>query len=140
MKREQPAASPEEYVGRLVGWQATCVKRLRKSVLAAASLEEVVKWGNLVYLSDGPALVIRAEDERVLLGFWRGQRLREIEPRLRPGGKYEMATLALREGDTVSSATVQRLTQEAVALNRTLGDPQAAASGGRTGRKKQAAR
>ena len=40
------------------------------------------------------------EDERVLFGFWRGQRLREIEPRLKPGGKYEMATFEIREGVT----------------------------------------
>jgi hypothetical protein len=42
-------------------------------------------------------LLIRAEDARVLFGFWRGKLLRAIEPRLKPGGKYEMATLELRE-------------------------------------------
>ena len=55
--------------------------------------------GPLVYFANGPVLLIRAEEERVLFGFWRGQRLREIEPRLKPGGKYEMATLEFREGD-----------------------------------------
>ena len=59
----------------------------------------------------------------MLFGFWRGQRLREIEPRLKPGGKYEMATLELREGDTIKPAVATRLAREAVALNRTLGDP-----------------
>jgi hypothetical protein len=44
-----------------------------------------------------PFLLIRAEERRVLFGFWRGQRLRGIEPRLKPGGKYEMATLELVE-------------------------------------------
>lgn len=68
-------------------------------------------------------LLIRAEDHRVLLGFWRGQLLRDIEPRLKAGGKYEMATLELREGDTVTSATVRRLVSDAVALNARLGDP-----------------
>ena len=34
----------------------------------------------------------------MLLDFWRGQRLRATEPRLKPGGKYEMATLEIREG------------------------------------------
>ena len=50
-----------------------------------------------------------------------------IEPSLKRGGKYEMATLELREGMTVDSATVRRLTQEAVALNARLGDPTLAA-------------
>ncbi len=34
-----------------------------------------------------------------------------------------MATLELREGMTVTPATVRRLTREAVALNESLGDP-----------------
>jgi hypothetical protein len=62
-----------------------------------------------------------------LFGFWRGQRLRHIEPRLKPGGKYEMATLELREGMSVDPAAVRHLTREAVTLNRTLGDPTASA-------------
>jgi len=46
-----------------------------------------------------------------------------VEPRLKRGGKYEMATLELREGMTIKPATARRLTKEAVALNKTLGDP-----------------
>jgi hypothetical protein len=75
-----------------------------------------------VYLENGPILPIRAEVDRVLFGFWRGQRLREIEPRLKAGEKYEMATLELHEGMTVTPLTVRRLTRGAVALNQTLGD------------------
>jgi len=67
-----------------------------------------VKWGHLVYLSNGPVLLIRAEENRVLFGFWRGQRLSAIEPRLKRGGKYEMATLELREGMTINPATARR--------------------------------
>jgi hypothetical protein len=83
----------------------------------------VIKWGNLVYFANGPVLMIRAEGERVLLGLWRGQRLREIEPRLRAGGKYEMASVELRDGDEITAATVKRLTVAAVALNEQDGDP-----------------
>ena len=86
-----------------------------------------MKWGHLVYLANGPTLLIRAEEERVLFGFWRGQRLSAIEPRLKKGGKYEMATLELREGMTVKPSVVRRLAREAVALNQTLGNPTRAA-------------
>jgi len=127
MQKVKPAASPDAYVAALVGWRRQCVDALRASVRASAVLEEVVKWGHLVYLANGPVLLIRAEDDRVLFGFWRGQRLRTIEPRLKRGGKYEMATLELREGMTIDSATVRRLTQEAVALNDRLGNPTLAA-------------
>jgi hypothetical protein len=127
MRKATPAANPDAYVAALDGWHRTCVETLRTTVRASADLEEVVKWGHLVYVANGPVLLIRAEDSRILLGFWRGQRLGAIEPRLKPGGKYEMATLELRKGMTVASATVRRLTREAVALNDRLGDPRLAA-------------
>lgn len=123
MTKSTPAPNPDAYVAALSGWQRPCVEALRKAVKGAARFEEVIKWGNLVYLSNGPVIVIRAEAARVLFGFWRGKRLREIEPRLKPGGKYEMATLELREGDTVTATVARRLAKEAVVLNAALGDP-----------------
>ena len=67
------------------------VEALRAAVFGAtAQLTETVKWGHLVYLANGPVLLIRAERHRVLFGFWRGKSLRHIEPRLRPSGKYDM--------------------------------------------------
>ncbi|SDN72197.1 DUF1801 domain-containing protein [Polaromonas sp. JS666] len=87
------------------------------------TLDEAIKWGHLVYLSNGPVLLIRAEESRVLFGFWRGQRLREMDPLLKPGGKYEMATKEFREGDEVNAVLSRRLAKEAVRLNKTLGDP-----------------
>jgi hypothetical protein len=125
MKQTVPATSPDAYVAALAGWRRELVEVLRATVRANAKLEEVVKWGHLVYLANGPVLLIRAEDKRVLFGFWRGQRLRDIEPALKPGGKYEMATLELREGMQVKPATIRRLTKAAVALNLTLGNPTA---------------
>jgi hypothetical protein len=68
-------------------------------------------------------LLIRAEEQRVLFGFWRGKRLRAIDPRLKPGGKYEMATIELHENEEVISGTARRLVEEAVRLNQTLGNP-----------------
>lgn len=123
MKKSPPAANPDAYVAALEGWQRQCVESLRATVRASAAFDEVVKWGHLVYLSNGPVLLIRAEAHRVLFGFWRGQRLRSIEARLKPGGKYEMATLELREGMSITPAVVRRLATEAVALNATLGNP-----------------
>jgi hypothetical protein len=127
MQKTTPAASPDAYVAALDGWRRACVEELRAVVRAASALEEVVRWRHLVYLANGPVLLIRAEEARVLFGFWRGQQLRTIEPRLKPGGKYEMATLELQEGAIVDPATVRLLTRRAVALNRTLGDPTLAA-------------
>jgi hypothetical protein len=123
MKKSIPAASPDAYVASLTGWQRRHVQALRSAVVSAAPLREAIQWRNLVYFSNGPVLVIRAEEGRVLFGFWRGQRLRGIEPRLKPGGKYEMATLELVEETPLVHATVVALVREAVALNASLGDP-----------------
>lgn len=119
--------TPHDYVAALGSWRRDCVIALRKAVLAAKPLDEVIKWGHLVYLCNGPVLLIRAEDERVLFGFWRGQRLLDLEPRLKPSGKYEMATIELREGDSLKSTVARRLAKEARALNEEFGDPRDAA-------------
>ena len=123
MKKSTPAPNPDAYVAALSGWQRLTVEKLRAAVRTSMGLDEVIKWGNLVYLSNGPVLVIRAEEHRVLFGFWRGKRLREIDPRLKPGGKYEMATIELRQGDDVSTSTARRLVRKAVELNKALGNP-----------------
>jgi len=46
---------------------------------------------------------------------------------LKASGKYEMATLELREGMTATAAIVRKLTKAAIALNKSLGDPRDAA-------------
>ena len=123
MKKSVPAESPDAYIASLSGWQRHYAEALRLTVVNAAPLREVIKWGHLVYFSNGPVLLIHAEERRVLFGFWRGQRLRSIEPRLKPGGKYEMATLELMEGTPLERSTVVALVKEAVALNASQGDP-----------------
>ena len=123
MQKSPPAVSPEAYVNALRGWRRDCVETLRTAVKSGATLDEVVKWGHLVYLARGPVLLIRAEEERVLFGFWRGQRLGLIEPRLKASGNFEMATLEITKGMTVEPFTARRLATKAVALNKTLGDP-----------------
>ena len=123
MRKTAPAPSPDAYVAALDGWRRDLAERLRAAVRSVGGLTEVIKWGHIVYLSDGPVLLIRVEDERVLFGFWRGQRLRDIEPRLKPGGLYEMATLDLREGDDLAAGVAVQLTIAAIRLNREQGPP-----------------
>lgn len=123
------AKTPDEYIECLSGWQRDYAEALRFAVRGAApELEERLKWGHLVYFLNGPVLLIRAEPTRVLFGFWRGQRLRHIEPRLKPGGKYEMATLELKRDTPLLRETATDLATAAAALNRTEGDPTAVAA------------
>jgi hypothetical protein len=124
MKRSGPLpASPDDYVQSLSGWQRERVEVLRGIAHRVGQADEAIKWGHLVYLSNGPAFLIRAEDERVLFGFWRGARLLEIEPRMTGSGKYEMKTLELRNGTEIDPAVAERLIREAIRLNHLVGDP-----------------
>lgn len=127
MKKAVPAASPDAYLASLSGWQRLQVAALRRAIAEAAQFEERVKWGHLVYFANGPVLLVRAEERRVLFGFWRGRRLRAIEPRLRPGGKYEMATLELTDRTPLDRDVVLALVARAAALDAELGDPTAVA-------------
>ncbi|WP_280156327.1 DUF1801 domain-containing protein [Piscinibacter sp. XHJ-5] len=112
------ATTPDEYLQCLGGWQQQYVRALRCAVREAApELSERLKWGHIVYFMSGPVLLVRAEPTRVLFGFWRGQRLRHIEPRLKPGGKYEMATLELKRETPLVRATVVELVSQAARLD-----------------------
>lgn len=123
MRKIIPAADPDAYVAALRGWRREIVETLRAAVLKAAPFEEKIKWGHIVFFLNGPAILIRAEETRVLFGFWRGKRLLDIEPRLKGSGKYELRTLELKKGDAIAPAQALRLAKEAAALNRKLGDP-----------------
>ena len=123
MRKSMAAPTPQVYLAGLDGWIARHVHALREAVIAAAPLDESIKWGHLVYYLNGPVLIIRAEARRVLFGFWRGKLLRNIEPRLVPGGRYELATMTLLEDTAIDAMVVDRLVKAAVRLNRTLGDP-----------------
>lgn len=122
------ADTPDAYVAALDGWRQAQVAALRAAVREAApAADERLKWGHLVYFSNGPVLLIRAEESRVLFGFWRGTRLLDLEPRMRGGGKFEMRTLELRQDTPLQRATALALVRAAIALNARLGDPTARA-------------
>ena len=121
-----PAAeSPDAYIAALSGWQRDSAEMMRAAIMSAAAFEETIKWTNLVFMANGPCILIRAEEQRVLLGFWRGKRLRDLEPRIKASGKYELGNLVLTEATDVAAEQVTRLATEAYRLNIELGNPAA---------------
>ncbi|MCA0208044.1 MAG: DUF1801 domain-containing protein [Proteobacteria bacterium] len=121
-----PAAeSPDAYIAALSGWQRERCEMMRAAILAAAGFEETIKWTNLVFMANGPCILIRAEEHRVLLGFWRGKRLRAVDPRIKASGKYELGNLIMSEAIGVTAEEVSRLAAEAFRLNIELGNPAA---------------
>jgi hypothetical protein len=54
MKTMVAAASPDAYVSALRGWRRSCVELLRDAARSVKGADEVIKWGNIVYLTNGP--------------------------------------------------------------------------------------
>ncbi len=121
-----PAAeSPDAYIAALSGWQRERCEMMRAAIVAAARFEETIKWTNLVFMANGPCILIRAEEHRVLLGFWRGKRLRDVDPRIKASGKYELGNLVMTAATEVTAEQVAKLAAEAFRLNIELGNPAA---------------
>lgn len=123
IKGEAAAANPDAYVGALSGWQRERVEMLRAAIHAGALFVESIKWTNLLFSAHGPCLVIRAEEERVLLAMFRGKRLTHLDPRIKPSGKFELANLMMTAETEVEPALVKRIAAEAARLNAELGNP-----------------
>ena len=121
------AASPDAFVEELSGWRRELVAMLRAAVNAGAPFDEIIKWGNLLFVHNGLCVLIHLEDHRVVLGFFRGKRLTALEPRIRPSGKYELGNIVFVEGDGIEPEQVERLAHKAARLNDELGDPTALA-------------
>ncbi len=117
------AASTGAFRADHAGWQAERTGSLRPAIHAVAAFDETIEWGNLVFLHLGPCILTRAKTERALLGFWRGQRLRDAEPRIKVSGKYELGNIELRAGDSIDTAHITAFARQAAALNARFGDP-----------------
>ena len=107
------AETPDAYIAALSGWQLERCWMMRAAVMAAAPFEETIKWTNIVFTANGPCILIRAEEQRVLLGFWRGKRLRDLEPRIKASGKYQLGNLVLTETTEITAEHVASLAAEA---------------------------
>jgi len=113
----------DDYVAALSGWERQTVSQLRAEIMAGGEVSEGMKWTNACFQANGPVCLIRAEDGLITFGFWRGADLVEIEPRLKRHGKYDMASVRMREPQSIEGEQVRRLVTAAVALNLRKGDP-----------------
>jgi hypothetical protein len=120
-----PPASPDAYVEALSGWRRDRVTMLRAAIHAGATFDEIIKWHNLIFVSNGLCILIHTDESRILLGFWRGKRLAALDSRIKPSGKYELGNVTLREDTPIDPENVTRLATAAAALNAELGDPTA---------------
>jgi hypothetical protein len=111
-----------EYVKtRTRGWQTELMTRLLSLAAKSAPGATVsIKWGQPVIDANGPIAFIKPNKSHVTFGFWRGAELTDAE-RLEGGDR--MRHLKLTSPDGVDEKWLESLVREAVALNKTKGDP-----------------
>jgi len=125
MIKGQVAESPDAYVVALTGWQRVYVEMLRAAFHAGGDFSETIKWTNLLFVSNGPCMVVRAEETRVIIAFFRGKRLMHLDPRIKPSGKFELATFIVKSDPCMEPSLFTLWAKTAAALNAELGSPMA---------------
>lgn len=116
---------PKPISLRLLAGSGDRAEMMRAAIMAAADFAETIKWTNLLFSTQGPCIVIRAEEQPVILALFRGKRLAHLDPRIKPSGKYELGNLILDEPSPIDHVTIERIAAEAARLNAVQGDPTA---------------
>lgn len=113
----------DEYIGNSEGWVREVLSHYRGVIRSAApEAEEGIKWSQPVFSDHGPAVYLRAFKNHVNLGFWRGASLRDPEGLIVSGGD-KMGHLRITQDRRPADGYVADLVRQAVALNRSQGDP-----------------
>ena len=115
--------SVEEWIAKKArGWHADVVRRLVAiGQRAAPSATLAIKWGQPVFADSGPVAFIKVAKAHVTFGFWRGVELGHGAGVLEGGAR--MKHLKIHASDALDEKLITALLKEAVALNRTRGDP-----------------
>lgn len=125
MIKGQIAENPDAYVEALTGWQRRFVDMVRAAIHAGGDFSETIKWTNLLFVSNGPCIVVRAEEHRVIIAFFRGKRLAHLDPRIKPSGKFELANFIVKSDPGMCSTVFTHWASMAAAFNAELGSPTA---------------
>jgi hypothetical protein len=117
-----PAESVDAYIARPGGWQTDLMERLRRIVTEEAPSASVfIKWGRLVWDSNGPATYVQAFTTKVNLGFWRGAEMND--PRHLLQGTGRSRHLSLLPDEPLPEGSIRDFVRQAVILNRLMGSP-----------------
>ncbi|MGD9738582.1 MAG: DUF1801 domain-containing protein [Bauldia sp.] len=115
--------SVDDYLAGLSGTPAATAIALRDLIRKTApGLRESIKWGQPVYELGGPVCYFKAHKNHVTFGFWRGQDLTSLSPRLESGGQ-KMAHIKLADPADIDIAEISALIERAIEINKDDGDP-----------------
>ena len=113
-----------EYVEDIFGWQGEVASQLYREIMSVEGVTGDFRWGHPVFEADaGPICLFNVVGSGVILSFWRGQQMRDLEPRLTATGTYLMADIRFTSTADVDKVNVQQLVRRAIELNQQFGDP-----------------
>jgi hypothetical protein len=114
----------DEYVEDIFGWQGEVASELYRKIMSVEGVTGDFRWGHPVFEADGgPICLFNVVGSGVILAFWRGQQMRDIEPRMTATGTYLMADIRFTSTTDVDKVNVQQLVRRAIELNQQFGDP-----------------
>lgn len=122
-KKDGAEKTVDAYIGGLRGWQQLVARMLRQCVRRAApDAKESIKWAQPVYEDNGPFAYFKAFGNTVNFGFWRGADMADPHKLLKGEGE-KMRHITMRSPQDLQPQYLEELIREAVALNRSKGDP-----------------
>lgn len=114
----------DDYVDDFFGWHGETAAMLRREILKVSGVTEDFKWGTPIFEGGGgPICLFKVHTAFVNLGFWRGQQMMELEPRLVPSGSYRMADVKLTGPNEISPDQLHILVRAGLKLNERHGNP-----------------
>lgn len=113
----------DEYIESLEGEPARVAAQLRYMVHdEIPEVIESIKWSQPVFDLAGPFAYVKAFENHVNLGFWRGATLADPAGILKGTGE-QMRHVKLAHLDDIQEGPVRELIRQAAALNVQEGDP-----------------
>jgi hypothetical protein len=121
--REMVVKTVDSYISDLEGSKSKIVSMIRNIILEAApGVKESIKWAQPVYESNGPFAYIKAFNNNVNFGFWRGIDIADPKGLLKGSGS-KMRHVSKTNLDNIDERTFTDFIHQAIELNKIKGDP-----------------
>jgi len=113
----------DSYIAGLEEWKGEIIARVRKIILEAApQAKESIKWAQPVYESNGPFAYIKAFNNDVNFGFWRGVDIKDPKGLLQGSGS-KMRHVKITSINDIDESIFVDFIRQAIELNQVKGDP-----------------
>jgi hypothetical protein len=113
----------DSYIAGLEEWKGEIIARVRKIILEAApQAKESIKWAQPVYESNGPFAYIKAFNNDVNFGFWRGVDIKDPKGLLQGSGS-KMRHVKITGINDIDESIFVDFIRQAIELNQVKGDP-----------------